>query len=48
MIAGLNSSAFKQNAVALNKRSLLGVYTQVEGEQIRQLWEENGVEEPPS
>ncbi|KAI1070624.1 hypothetical protein LB507_007052 [Fusarium sp. FIESC RH6] len=27
------------------KRSLLGVYTQVEGEQIRLLWEESGVEE---
>ncbi|CAF3651726.1 hypothetical protein QX201_007098 [Fusarium graminearum] len=27
------------------KRSLLGVYTQVEGEQIRMLWEESGVEE---
>ncbi|UPL03509.1 hypothetical protein LCI18_014443 [Fusarium solani-melongenae] len=26
-------------------RSLLGVYTQVEGEQIRQLWEERGVQE---
>ncbi|KAH7241781.1 hypothetical protein BKA59DRAFT_479349 [Fusarium tricinctum] len=39
------SLAFKQDAAALNKRSLLGVYTQVEGEQIRQLWEESGVEE---
>lgn len=28
-----------------SNRSLLGVYTQIEGEQIRQLWEERGVQE---
>ncbi|KAM0191550.1 hypothetical protein ACHAPA_007055 [Fusarium lateritium] len=39
------SLAFTQDATSSSKRSLLGVYTQVEGEQIRQLWEESGVEE---
>ncbi|KAF4438998.1 hypothetical protein F53441_12680 [Fusarium austroafricanum] len=37
--------AFTQDTTTPTKRSLLGVYTQVEGEQIRQLWEESGVEE---
>ncbi|KAF5661838.1 hypothetical protein FHETE_8244 [Fusarium heterosporum] len=39
------SLAFNQDTAVLAKRSLLGVYTQVEGEQIRQLWEESGVQE---
>ncbi|EMT66097.1 Poly(A) RNA polymerase protein cid1 [Fusarium odoratissimum] len=39
------SLSFVQNADTPTKRSLLGVYTQVEGEHIRQRWEESGVEE---
>ncbi|KAM0348763.1 hypothetical protein ACHAPU_004202 [Fusarium lateritium] len=39
------SLAFTQDTATLAKRSLLGVFTQVEGEQIRQLWEESGVQE---
>ncbi|KAM0548500.1 hypothetical protein ACHAPJ_009823 [Fusarium lateritium] len=44
-LAGYPSLVFAQNTTTPIKRSLLGVYTQVEGEQIRQLWEEGGVEE---
>ncbi|RGP80102.1 hypothetical protein FLONG3_1636 [Fusarium longipes] len=39
------SLAFSNDINPSVKRSLLGVYTQVEGEQIRMLWEESGVEE---
>ncbi|SCV43435.1 related to caffeine-induced death protein 1 Cid1 [Fusarium fujikuroi] len=39
------SLSFMQDAESSTKRSLLGVYTQVEGEHIRQRWEESGVEE---
>ncbi|KAF9769693.1 hypothetical protein IL306_012858 [Fusarium sp. DS 682] len=39
------SLAFTDNTATPTKRSLLGVYTQVEGEQIRHRWEESGVEE---
>ncbi|KAF4337688.1 caffeine-induced death 1 cid1 [Fusarium beomiforme] len=39
------SLTFTQNTATPTKRSLLGVYTQAEGEQIRQRWEESGVEE---
>jgi terminal uridylyltransferase len=39
------SLSFAQDAGTPTKRSLLGVYTQVEGEHIRQRWEESGVEE---
>ncbi|KAF5018848.1 hypothetical protein F66182_9140 [Fusarium sp. NRRL 66182] len=39
------SLTFAQDTTKPIKRSLLGVYTQVEGEQLRQLWEESGVEE---
>ncbi|KAM0418580.1 hypothetical protein ACHAPT_012479 [Fusarium lateritium] len=39
------SLAFESVENGQSNRSLLGVYTQVEGEQIRQLWEERGVQE---
>ncbi|KAL4732481.1 hypothetical protein ACLX1H_001497 [Fusarium chlamydosporum] len=39
------SLTFSNDTDSATKRSLLGIYTQVEGEQIRMLWEEIGVEE---
>ncbi|KAF4976434.1 hypothetical protein FZEAL_6914 [Fusarium zealandicum] len=41
---GSNSEPLESNIGPFN-RSLLGVYTQVEGEQIRQSWEDKGIKE---
>ncbi|RSM07940.1 hypothetical protein CEP52_004940 [Fusarium oligoseptatum] len=44
-LARYPSLAFESVENEQSNRSLLGVYTQIEGEQIRQLWEERGVQE---
>ncbi|KAJ4323190.1 hypothetical protein N0V84_004453 [Fusarium piperis] len=44
-LARYPSLAFESIDNGQCNRSLLGVYTQIEGEQIRQLWEERGVQE---
>ncbi|RSL65334.1 hypothetical protein CEP53_003741 [Fusarium sp. AF-6] len=44
-LARYPSLAFESVENGQSTRSLLGVYTQIEGEQIRQLWEERGVQE---
>lgn len=44
-LARYPSLAFESVEDGQCNRSLLGVYTQIEGEQIRQLWEERGVQE---
>ncbi|KAM6525402.1 hypothetical protein FALCPG4_010949 [Fusarium falciforme] len=44
-LAGYPSLKFESVNNGQANRSLLGVYTQIEGEQIRQLWEERGVQE---
>ncbi|KAM5354337.1 hypothetical protein ACJ41O_000986 [Fusarium nematophilum] len=44
-LTGYPSLSFVSNDIWPSNRSLLGVYAQVEGEQIRQLWEDGGFEE---